>query len=149
MGMVAAWLERVDPGMHRRIKGLRLVMAYGIAAMLGTLQGVNHGLPSGASLSSLAGGIALWASVSEARSTRAASSRDLFLLCMAATCGAVSMIILTPWLSGVHRPGPELTLAAGAYPRGIFAPLWDFRGRAGFTDFHRSTTRIRRPAAAG
>lgn len=104
--------------MHRRIKGLRLVMAYGIAAMLGTLQGVNHGLPSGASLSSLAGGIALWASVSEARSTRAASSRDLFLFCMAATCGAVSMIILTPWLSGVHRPGPELTLAAGAFLAG-------------------------------
>jgi hypothetical protein len=118
MGVVAAWLERVDPGMHRRIKGLRLVTAYGIAAMLGTLQSVNHGLPSGASLCSLAGGIALWASVSEAQATRAASSRDLFLLCLAATLGAISMIIMTPLFSGVHRPGPELTLAAGAFLAG-------------------------------
>jgi hypothetical protein len=45
-----AWLERIDPGTHRRIKGLRLVTAYGIAAMLGTLQAISHGLPSGASL---------------------------------------------------------------------------------------------------
>jgi hypothetical protein len=111
----AAWLERIDPGTHRRVKGLRLVTAYGIAAMLGTLQGITHGLPSGASLSSLAGGIALWASVSEAQTTRAASSRDLALLCAAAVLGAISMIILTPLLSGSGRPGPELTLAAGAF----------------------------------
>ena len=110
-----AWLERIDPGTHRRIKGLRLVTAYGIAAMLGTLQAISHGLPSGASLSSLAGSMALWASVSEAQTTRAASSRDLTLLCAAAVLGAASMIILTPLLSGAGRPGPELTLAAGAF----------------------------------
>jgi hypothetical protein len=34
-----AWLERVDPGTHPRIKGLRLVTAYGIAWMMGTLEG--------------------------------------------------------------------------------------------------------------
>ncbi len=118
MAIVTVWLERADPGMHRRIKGLRLVTAYGIAAMLGTLQGVNHGLPSGASLSSLAGGIALWASVSEAQTTRAASSRDLFLLCLAAAVGAASLIILVPVLSGPHRPGAELTLATGAFLAG-------------------------------
>jgi hypothetical protein len=118
--MASAWLERVDPGTHRRIKGLRLVTAYGIAAMLGTLQGINHGLPSGASLSSLAGGIALWASVSEAQTTRAKSSRDLLFLCIAAVVGAASMILLTPLLSGPHRPGPELTLAAGAFLAGYF-----------------------------
>jgi hypothetical protein len=116
----AAWFERIDPGAHRRIKGLRLITAYGIAAMLGTLQAITHGLPSGASLSSLAGGIALWASVSEAETTRAASSRDLTLLCAAAVFGAVSMIILTPLLSGAGRPGPELTLAAGAFLVGYF-----------------------------
>jgi hypothetical protein len=110
-----AWLEWIDPGTHRRIKGLRLVTAYGIAAMLGTLQTISHGLPSGASLSSLAGSIALWASVSEAQTTRAASSRDLTLLCAAAVSGAASMIILTPLLNGMGRPGPELTLAAGAF----------------------------------
>src|ERR1700679_3297686 len=106
VAVVDRWLERIDPGTHRRIKGLRLVTAYGIAAMLGTLQAISHGLPGGASLSSLAGGIALWASVSEAQRTRAASSRDLTLLCAAAVLGAVSMIILTPLLSGKGRPGP-------------------------------------------
>lgn len=115
IAIAGAWLERIDPGTNRRIKGLRLVTAYGIAAMLGTLQAISHGMPGGASLSSLAGGIALWASVSEARTTRAASSRDLTLLCAAAVLGAVSMIILTPLLSGMGRPGPELTLAGGAF----------------------------------
>jgi hypothetical protein len=118
LALAAAWLEQVDPGTHRRIKGLRLVTAYGIAALLGTLQGINHGLPSGASLSALAGGFALWASVSEAQTTRAASSRDLLLLCAAAVLGAASMILLAPLLNGVHRPGPELTLAAGAFLAG-------------------------------
>jgi hypothetical protein len=115
---LGTWLERVDPGTHRRIKGLRLVTAYGIAALLGTLQGIAHGLPSGASLSALAGGFALWASVSEARGTRANSARDLALLCAAAVLGAASMILLTPLLSGPHRPGPELTLASGAFLAG-------------------------------
>ena len=45
-----SWLEQIDPGTHRRIKGLRLVTAYGIAAMLGTLLGISHDLPGGASL---------------------------------------------------------------------------------------------------
>jgi hypothetical protein len=115
---VAAWLERVDPGTHRRIKGLRLVTAYGIAALLGALPAVTNGLHNGASLSALAGGFALWASVSEARTRRAASSRDLVLLCVAAILGAVSMIILSPMLSGPNRPGPELTLVGGAFLAG-------------------------------
>ncbi len=112
---IASWLQRIDPGAHRRVKGLRLVTAYGIAAMLGTMQSIQHGLPSGASLSALAGGIALWASVSEAQSTRAKSARDLMLFCAAAVLGAASMIILAPALTGSHRPGPELTMVAGAF----------------------------------
>src|ERR1700744_4906569 len=74
------WLERGGGGTHRRIKGLRLVMAYGIAAMLGTMADIAQWTPSGAALGSLAGGFALWASVSEARNTRPDSSRDLLLL---------------------------------------------------------------------
>jgi hypothetical protein len=35
--IAADWLERVDPGTHRRIKGLRLATVYGIAALLGHL----------------------------------------------------------------------------------------------------------------
>jgi Fusaric acid resistance protein-like len=112
---VTRWLEQIDPGSHRRIKGLRLVTAYGIAALLGTQQQISGGLPAGQFLSSLAGGFALWASVSEGESTRGKSSRDLLLLCAAAAFGALSMIMLHPFLSGPGRPGSELTLVAGAY----------------------------------
>ncbi|MGK9236108.1 FUSC family protein [Inquilinus limosus] len=112
---IAAWLDAIDPGAHRRIKGLRLVTAYGIAAMLGTMPQVGHGLAGGASLSSLAGGFALWASVSEARTTRGESSRDLLLLCAAAALGAAVFILLSPVLQGIDRTGPELTLATGAF----------------------------------
>jgi hypothetical protein len=112
---IADWLERVDPGTHRRIKGLRLVTAYGIAALLGHLPEFSRGLSNSAWLSFLAAGFALWASVSEARTTRAKSSRDLVVLCAAAAVGAVSMIVLSPILSGSGRPGAELTLVSGAF----------------------------------
>lgn len=109
------WLERVDPGTHRRIKGLRLVTAYGIAAMLGTLPAISHGLAHGILLSFLAAGFALWASVSEGGATRPESSRALVLLVAAAVAGAAVMIGLAPLLTGPGRPGPELTLATGAF----------------------------------
>ena len=112
---IADWLDRVDPGTHRRIKGLRLVTAYGIAALLGHLPEFSRGWSNGAWLSFLAAGFALWASVSEARTTRAESSRDLVVLCAAAAGGAVSMIVLSPILSGAGRPSAELTLASGAF----------------------------------
>lgn len=115
MTALARWLDRIDPGTHRRIKGLRLVTAYGIAAMLGTLQQISEGLPDHASLSSIAGGFALWASVSEGQSTRAQSSRDLLLLCAAAVLGALSVVESVPLLAGAGRPGSELMLASGAF----------------------------------
>jgi len=111
----ARWLERVDPGTHRRIKGLRLVTAYGIAAMLGTMADITRGLPDGAALTSLAGGFALWASVSEGRATRFDSSRDLVLLCAAAALGAAAFIVFAPLLRHLGQAGPELTLAFGAF----------------------------------
>jgi hypothetical protein len=109
------WLERIDPGTHRRIKGLRLVTAYGIAAMLGVLPAISHGLAHGRLLSSVAAGFALWASVSEGRATRPESSRDLALLVAAAALGAAMMIVFGPILTGPGRPGMELTLASGAF----------------------------------
>lgn len=112
---LAERLDRIDPGAHRRIKGLRLVTAYGIAAMLGTMPEIDHGLAGAASLSSLAGGFALWASVSEGRTTRADSSRDLTLLCAAGALGAAVFILLSPLLQGVGGAGSELTLATGAF----------------------------------
>src|SRR4051812_19471190 len=112
---LAHWLDRIDPDTHRRIKGLRLVTAYGIAAMLGTMPEIARGLPEGAALASLAGGFALWASVSEGRATRADSSRDLLLLSAAAALGAASFILLAPPLLQLGQAGPELTLATGAF----------------------------------
>lgn len=112
---LAAWLERIDPGTHRRIKGLRLVTAYGIAAALGTLQDITHGLPGATLVGSLAGSFALWASVSEARVARAESSRDLALLCAAAALGAFMFIGFAPLLQPIGRAGPELTLVTGAF----------------------------------
>jgi hypothetical protein len=111
----ARWLARVDPGAHRRIKGLRLVTAYGIAAALGTLQDIAGHVPSSMSLGTLAGGFALWASVSEGKTTRAESSRDLLLLCLAAAIGAVSFVGVAGLLQTAGRAGPELTLVTGAF----------------------------------
>ncbi len=110
-----AWFAYIDPGAHRRIKGLRLVTAYGIAAMLGTLLGGSHGLLSGALLGPLAGGCALWASVFEGQATRASSSRDLTLMCVAAVVGAVTMIGFSSVLDRTGWPGAELTLVTGAF----------------------------------
>jgi hypothetical protein len=112
---IAKWLERIDPGTHRRIKGLRLVTAYGIAALLGALPTITHGLHGAWALSLLAGNFALWGSVSEGRTIRRDSSRDLALLCGAAVVGATVMIGLAPLLTGRGRPGPELTLVTGAF----------------------------------
>jgi Fusaric acid resistance protein-like len=112
---ITRWLDRIDPGAHRRIKGLRLVTAYGIAAMLGALHDVAQGLPDAASLSALAGGFALWASVSEGQTTRRKSARDLALLSAGAALGATSFIGLAPLLASLGHAGPELTLATGAF----------------------------------
>jgi hypothetical protein len=110
-----AFLDRVDPGTHRRIKGLRLVTAYGIAAMLGTLLGSSYGIPGSALLASLAGGFALWASVSEGQATRALSARDLGLFSAAGVLGALSMLAFAPIFGRHGWPGPELTLVTGSF----------------------------------
>jgi hypothetical protein len=115
VGTAIAWLERIDSGTHRRIKGLRLVTAFGIAWMMANLQGLSI-QPSGrGSLGAMAAGFALWASVSEGRTTRAASSRDLALLVLAAVIGAIMMLGLAPVLAAIGRAGPELTLVTGAF----------------------------------
>ena len=112
---VSRWLDEIDPGVHRRIKGLRLVTAYGIAALMGTVYDISRVLPDGASLSLLAGGFALWASVSEGRATRGESSRDLAVLAASAVLGGVFTAGLTPWLMHSGKAVPELTLVLGAF----------------------------------
>lgn len=109
---ITRWLDRVDPGVHRRVRGLRLVTAYGIAAMLGALHDITQGLPDAASLGSLAGGFALWSSVSEGQAGRAKSARDLLLLGAAASLGAASFIAAVSLLLGLGRAGPELVWRA-------------------------------------
>ena len=112
---VELWLNRVDPRAHRRIKGLRLVTAYAIAAMLGTMGDISRGLPGNTSLATLAGGFALWASVSEGRGTRWGSTRDLLLLAVAAGLGAASLVLLSPLATLLGHHGPELILVSGAF----------------------------------
>jgi hypothetical protein len=111
-------LERIDPGAHRRIKGLRLVTAYGMAEALGSLDGVAVGTTAGLSLGALAGNFALWASVSEARATRRASSRDLVALCVAGAVGAASFALLSPWLRPYGPAWPKIILVVGAFLAG-------------------------------
>ncbi|WP_109478695.1 FUSC family protein [Paraburkholderia sp. C35] len=98
IGRIAAWIERVDPGAHRRVKGLRIGTAYGGAIALGSVHDVMALDPIHASLAILAGGFALWASVFEARGTRYESTRDLVLLCAAAAAGAWFFAVLAPLL---------------------------------------------------
>jgi hypothetical protein len=109
------WLDKVDPGTHRRIKGLRLVTAYGIAAGLGRLQDIAHHVPGSIPLSFFAGSFALWASVSEGKSTRAESGRDLVLLSFAAALGALLFVVLSMPLQLSGRAAPELVLVTGAF----------------------------------
>lgn len=113
-------LERWDPGSHRRIKGLRLVTAFGLAAMAGRMPEVADSFGSGPVLSVLAGGFALWASVSEARCSRGESTRDLLILCLAATAGAGCFALTAPWLSALSPFGPEYLLVSGAFCTGYF-----------------------------
>lgn len=105
-----AWLDRIDPGAHRRVKGLRLATAFGLAAMLATMPGVAEG--RGPLLGVFAAGFALWASVSEAQATRYESARDLLILCLVAGIGAALFVVVRPVLGPVWD---ELTLVTGAF----------------------------------
>lgn len=112
---LALWLVQIDPGAHRRIKGLRLVTAYGIAAMLGIVLQRSYQFEGSANFSYLAAGFALWASVSEGQATRWLSTRDLVLLNAAAVAGAMSFVGLSSISLTSGRAGPEWILMSGAF----------------------------------
>jgi hypothetical protein len=39
---IESWFDRIDPGTHRRIKGLRLVTAFGLAALLAIVPQISR-----------------------------------------------------------------------------------------------------------
>ena len=77
------------------------------------MPGIALPSPRGVYLGSIAAGFALWASVSEARTTRAESSRDLLFLVFAAMAGAATTIGLTVLLP--NQAASELSLVVGAF----------------------------------
>jgi len=112
---MASWLEQIDPGGHGRVKGLRLVTAYGLAAMLGMVLHRSYEFSGGQSLSYLAAGFALWASVSEGQMTRWLSTRDLAFLNAAALVGALIFVGLSSIPIRLGLAGPEWILITGAF----------------------------------
>jgi hypothetical protein len=112
---VGTWLATIDPGAERRLKGLRLVAAYAIAIGIGSLWDLAAGTSGGMRVANLAAGFALWGSVSEARTERVAGSRDLLVLCAAATAGAILYALLAPLVRQRAWVGSESILITGAF----------------------------------
>jgi len=79
------------------------------------MPGIALPSPRGVYLGSIAAGFALWASVSEARTTRAESSRDLLFLVFAAMAGAATTIGLAVLLPNTFQAASELSLVVGAF----------------------------------
>ena len=94
---VLTWLDRLDPGVHRRIKGLRLVTAFGIAWMASTAGDRAAGTQRRLSWRHSRGFRPLGQRL-QARATPAESSRDLLFLVLAATAEATTTIGLTVML---------------------------------------------------
>jgi len=112
---MAWWLEQIDPGGHRRIKGLRLVAAYGLAAVSAIVLHRSYEISGSQWLSYLAAGFALWASVSESQTTRWLSARDLAILNAAAVVGALMFVGLFSLPIRLGLAGPEWILITGAF----------------------------------
>jgi hypothetical protein len=110
-----AGLRQLDPDGRGRIKGLRLVAAYGMAAVLGGLHALGNLQLPPVELGFLAGAYALWASVSEARDDLKASFRDIVVLCITAGLGALFHIWISPLLLRASPSGAEYLLVIGAF----------------------------------
>ncbi|HTJ93817.1 MAG TPA: FUSC family protein [Pararobbsia sp.] len=115
LAAIPKWLDTIDPGAHRRTKGLRLVTTYGLALSFGTLRDVTSGIPPDVALGTLAAGFALWAGVFEARTTRYEASRDLAVMCIAAAAGAAFYALISAWLVAHAGVGGEWILITGAF----------------------------------
>ncbi len=135
---MATWLEQIDPCGHRGIKGLRLVTAYGLAAILGIVLDRSHEFSGGQSLSYLAAGFALWASVSEGQMTRWLATRDLAFLSAAAVVGALMFVGLSSIPIRLGLAGPEWILITGAFLVGYLKRFWNPRCGGRLPNLYRS-----------
>ena len=118
---IVAWLDGVDPGGRRRIRGLRFVAVFAFASMAGTLA-----VPGANSLaaSACASTFAIWASVYENAATRRRASLELLALIGASALGAA---IGAVWAAIVGSDGS----AAALLPLAGSAFLVDYAKRYG------------------
>jgi uncharacterized membrane protein YccC len=109
---VAIWLDGIDPGGRRRLRGLRLVTVFALASMAGTLA-----MPGADALnaSATAGSFAIWASVYEAAPTRRRGIVDLLALIGASALGAATSAAWTAILGTDQTALSLLPLVGGAF----------------------------------
>ncbi len=108
----AAWLDGIDPGGRRRIRGLRLVATFAGASM-----GAFLAMPGANALnaSAIAGGVAIWAGVYENAPTRRRGVFELTVLIAAASVGALSCCVWSAIVGTSDVPLWLLPVAAGAF----------------------------------
>lgn len=108
----ARWLDGIDPGGRRRVRGLRLIMIFAVASMAGVLAMPGA---SGIKAGACAGNFAIWASIYEASPTRRRAAASLLALIGASALGAATSAV---WAGVVSADGialPLLPLAGGAF----------------------------------
>ncbi|HYP85988.1 FUSC family protein [Variovorax sp.] len=111
------WLAQLDPGGSACLFGIRLILGYALGACLAapTARWLGWRFDAHVPLDLMAGGIALWALVSETAPTRAQASRQILALGLAACAGAALFAACTPALTPRFAHAPELLLATGAF----------------------------------
>jgi hypothetical protein len=105
------WLDGVDPGGRRRIRGLRLVAVFAVASMAGMLAMPSDSLAA----SACAGSFAIWASVYENAPTRQQGCIDLIALIAASALGAATSAVWTSLFGVGNAALWLLPLAGGAF----------------------------------
>jgi hypothetical protein len=109
---IAAWLDGVDPGGRRRIRGLRLAAVFAVASMAGILAMPGpHSLYAGGA----AGNFAIWASLYEAAPTRRRAIVDLVALIGASALGTATSAVWTGLVGTQDAALSLLPLAGGAF----------------------------------
>src|SRR5271165_551326 len=107
----ARWLEHIDPGARRRIRGLRLAAVFAIASMAGLLA-----VPGPHSVgAACAATFAIWPSVYENAATRRQAMIDLLVMIASSALGASSSAIWTTIVGSTVPVVWLLPLVPGAF----------------------------------